>query len=190
LTDLAVATPASWFELDLDPASRRESIARMVEATADRLDTAGRHKLATMLEGLAADAQAQGAVFAALYSDVLEERTVSASLVVSVRQGKGGPPPAGMTRAAMAQGLSQVLSRSGTVEVRDLPAGPAVRVRARGRGPIPGQEHEVEVENVQWFVPFPDGSDLAMLAFSTPTLGLAEPFGELFDAIAGTLRWT
>jgi hypothetical protein len=190
LASLAVASPASWFDLDLDTATRRESIARAVERTADRLDALGRDKLARMLEGLAAEAQAQGALFAALYSDVLEERPVSASLVVSIRQGEGGSAPPGMTREGLAQGLSQVLSRSGEVDVRDLAAGPAVRVRTRIQAPIPGQETEVEVENVQWFVPFPDGSALALLAFSTPSLGLAEPFGKLFDAIAGTLRWT
>jgi hypothetical protein len=166
----------------------------MVERSGDRLGAVGREELARMLENAAADAEAQGAVFAALYSDVLEERPVSASLVVSVQQGKGSPPPADMTRADLAQGLSQVLAGAGSVEVRDLPAGPGVRLRKRVRAPVPGQEAEVEVEveveNVQWFVPFPDGRHLALLAFSTPTLGLAEPFGKLFDAIAGTLRWT
>lgn len=162
----------------------------MVEQSVNHLVPDGRNELARLLEQAAAAAEAQGAVFAALYSDVLEKQPVSASLVVSIRPGQGMSPPAGSNRSAVAQGISRVLAETGSVEVRDLPAGPGVRLRKRVQAPIPGEDAEVEVENVQWFVPFPDGTQLALLAFSTPTLGLAEPFGELFDAIAGTLRWT
>ena len=185
---LQVATPASWVDLDLDPSTRRQSIARTVEQAAAHMSPEGRQELARMLERAATDAETQGAVFAAIYSDVIEQRAVSASLVVSVRPGKGMPPQA-LNRSELAHGLSRTLATTGSVEVRDLPAGPGVRLRKRVMAPLPGQEAEVEVENVQWFVPSPDGSQLALLAFSTPTLGLAEPFGSLFDAIAGTLQW-
>jgi hypothetical protein len=184
-----VATPASWHELDLDPSTRRRSIALIVERSGE-MNAVTREELARLLDEAAADAQAQGAVFAALYSDVLEDRPVSASLVVSVREGRGEAAPTGMNRSAVAQGLSRVLEGAGSVEVRDLPVGHAVRLRKRLQAPLPGQEAKAEVENVQWFVPSPDGRQLALLAFSTPTLGLAEPFGKLFDAIAGTVRWT
>jgi hypothetical protein len=188
-TSVWIATPASWFDLDLDPGTRNESITRMVQRSGKRLAPAGRAELAGMLEAAAADAAAQGAVFAALYSDVLEDRPVSASLVVSLRQAEGGSPPAGITQAGVAHALSHVLGRTASTEVRELPSGPAVRLRRRIHGSVPGQEIRVEVEDVQWFVPSPDGGEVALLAFSTPTLGLAEPFGDLFDAIAGTLRW-
>lgn len=161
----------------------------MVEHSADHLDVPRRDELARLLEHGAAEAQAQNAVFAAIYSEVIQERPVSASLVVSVQSGKSTRPGT-VNRSDLAQGLSRILAERGSVAVHDLPAGPAVRLRKRTQAPVPGQEVHVEVEHVQWFVPFPDGRQLALLAFSTPTLGLAEPFGDLFDAIAGTLRWT
>ena len=49
---------------------------------------------------------------------------------------------------------------------------------------------EIEVETVQWFVLHPTGRWLAVLTFSTPNVGLAEAFGEVFDAIAWSLQWT
>lgn len=35
----------------------------------------------------------------------------------------------------------------------------------------------------------PDGAGLVQLAFATPMLPLRQPLLELFDAIAGALRW-
>ncbi|MGH8998901.1 MAG: hypothetical protein ACRDY7_05865 [Acidimicrobiia bacterium] len=188
-----MATPASWVELDVGDGNRAASAARFVESAPDQLGPDGRAELARMAETAVAEAAAKGAVYVACYSAVVEERPVSASLVVSVIEGRDRPPPPGATRHVMAQGLARVLGGAGTVAVRDLPAGPAVRVRTRAQAPVPfpdaSGEQEAEVENVQWFVPSADGRQLALLAFSTPTLGLAESFGELFDAIAGTLRW-
>jgi hypothetical protein len=190
---LSVVTPATWFDLDLDPATRAASIARMVEERtgAGPEEAARRVELRAVLERAAADAATQGAVYAALFSDVIEGRPVSGSLVVSLREGQGGAPPAGMGPRVVVEGLRRVLEGQGTVEVRELPIGPAVRVRKRVHGQIaPGEGPVAEVESVQWFVPLPGGQHLALLSFSTPTVGLAEPFGELFDAIAGTLSWT
>jgi hypothetical protein len=186
----AIATPASWYELDLNAATRLKSIGGMLARSAGHLDASARDQLAQLLARSAADAQAQGAVMAAIYSDVLEGRPVSASLVASVKQGKDEPGPRALTPSRVAETLFRGLAGAGFVEMRDLPAGRAVRLRKRIQAPVPGQEVDVEVENVQWFVPLPDGRQLALLAFSTPSLGLTEPFGELFDAIAGTLRWT
>jgi hypothetical protein len=191
-----VVTPATWFDLDLNPATRVASMGRLMEskvaASAVRPGKEERADLLSLLERTAADAEAAGAVYAAIYSDVLEGRPVSASLIISIVEGRGGPPPPpGTDRAAVAESLGRVLAEAGTVEVRDLPSGPAVRVRKRiqaqataGEGPV------AEAESVQWFVPLPDATRLALLSFSTPTIGLAEPLGELFDAIAGTLSWS
>ena len=39
-------------------------------------------------------------------------------------------------------------------------------------------------------MPHESGLRLAVLTFSTPNVGLADEFGEVFDALADTLRWT
>jgi hypothetical protein len=42
---------------------------------------------------------------------------------------------------------------------------------------------------VQYFVPLPGSTDLVLLSFSTPNLGLADAMVELFDAMAESLQW-
>jgi hypothetical protein len=87
----------------------------------------------------------------------------------------------------MAEGLA---ARYGG-EVSDLEAGPAARVRRRAQ--VPGGNGaltEPEAEIVTWYVPHESGRRIAVLTFSTPNVGLAEQFGGVFDAVAGTLRWT
>lgn len=70
--------------------------------------------------------------------------------------------------------------------MRWLPAGPAARLRRRQSAPTTNGQ-VVPVESVQYFVPLPVGDRLVLLSFSTPCLGLAEAFVELFDTIAETL---
>jgi hypothetical protein len=74
-------------------------------------------------------------------------------------------------------------------KVGDLTAGPALRVRRRQA--VSDRIEDIgEVEVVQWYVPHEGGRRLALLTFSTPNVELAEQFGEVFDAIAGSMRWT
>ena len=42
---------------------------------------------------------------------------------------------------------------------------------------------------VEYFVPVPGRAELLLLTFSTPLEPLADEMVELFDAVAGTLRW-
>jgi hypothetical protein len=185
--------------LDLDPATRQENIARVVSERAE-MATETAHlgaELATMLERAAGEAQSQGGVFAAVYSTVSEGRPVGASVVVSLIPGRR-PLDASLSgdpRRVLAEGLRERYAGPDTdTSVVDLPPGPAARVRRRLRMEVPlgaGQPAAgAEVEQVQFFVPLPSASHIALLTFSTPNVGLAEPFNQLFEAIAGTLTWT
>ncbi len=129
-----------------------------------------------------------GAVLVALYSSSAEGVPLGASLVASVREAMSRPegeaPPGGQ---ALADSL-QVTIAGGAGERRDLPAGPGVRVQRQQTAS--GIDVNVPVEMVQWFILHPSGERMAVLSFSTPNLALAEPFGEVFDAIAWSLQWT
>ncbi|MGP4044751.1 hypothetical protein [Streptomyces sp. 2A115] len=48
---------------------------------------------------------------------------------------------------------------------------------------------EFEDTIVEYFVPVPDRDEVLMLTFSTPLEPIADAMVELFDAVAGTLRW-
>lgn len=191
--DLRLIVPPAWFDLDLDPATRRASIDRMLaERAAGAAEMPFVADLAVLLERQAAEAHERGAVRAAMFSEELGGERVSAALVVVVVEGRGdtcataGSDAGG--RVALAWGLAEVLGGEGTTELCSLGAGPAVRVRRRATNELPGGG-QVPVESVQYFVPFPDGRDLVLLSFSTPSLGLADAFAEVFDAMAGTLSW-
>jgi len=190
VSTIRLRTPAAWIDLELDPGKRAASIASVVERRAE----GDRERVRAMLEAAGADAAGQGAVFASLYSDTVAGKAVSASLVVAVVDAEPddepGPEPSESAALglAIAQGLAADFRDGGADgQVRALDAGPAARVRSRQR--IGDGERESPVDVLQYFVPFPQGDRLAVLTFSTPNVGLADAFAEVFDAIAGTLQW-
>jgi hypothetical protein len=196
---LSIATPATWVQLDLDPATRAASIQRLVKERAEAFPEAARFgpELARSLEATVAAAQEQGGVFAAVFSTVSDGKPVGASVVVSLipRANPSTETSVGDPRRVLAEGFRERYAGPETdVAVVDLPPGPATRVRRRLRAEVPvgsgGPAVGADVEQVQYFVPLPGVTHLALLSFSTPNLGLAEPFGELFEAMARTLTWT
>jgi hypothetical protein len=191
LSSIWLRTPAAWMDLDLDPVTRAESIAALVEAHA----VGDRDRLREMLEGAAANAVSEGAVFASLFFSTAGGQAVSASLMVSVADAEAegdpdiDPDDAPAERLAIAQGLAEEFRKDGAkAEVRSLDAGPAARVRSRIA--VDDREPPTMVDLVQYFVPFPVADRLAVLTFSTPNIGLADAFAEVFDAIGGTLQWS
>lgn len=190
---MRVATPANWFDLDLDPATSEASVERLVEERAgDAPEQAEvRAQMARLLRRASTDAARQGAVFASLLSDVVEGRPVAASLLVSLKadsaDAASGDLKALAERLRRPTGSNQGPAEVGVVE---LPAASAVRVRRRTATEPEGAGGErAEVETVQYFVPVPGVPSLLVLSFSTPNLPLAEVFVELFDAMAQTLQW-
>jgi hypothetical protein len=197
---IELVTPASWRVVDLDPATSEQSAIRLVGETlgSEPGAAAARKLMLGLLRDVTTDAAEREAVLVALYSSTADGIPVGASLVASILQAMLGPegelPSDG---EAMADGM-QVVVGAGMGERRDLPGGPALRLRRRqaalgdpgGRTAGGEEAWSLEVENVQWFVLHPSGRQLALLSFSTPNLALADAFGEVFDAIAWTLRWT
>lgn len=185
-----LAIPASWSLLDLDPETAETGRRLLVaEAIPDGPGASeARALMARLLEPVAETAVYGEAQLAALYSSVAEGLPLGASLVASVLEATPGPdgrpPPGGWT---LVESLQATVGGGGG-ERQDLPAGPSVRVQRRQVSNDAGVR--VEVETVQWFVLHPTGERMAVLSFSTPNVGLAEAFGEVFDAIAWSLQWT
>ncbi len=76
------------------------------------------------------------------------------------------------------------------VEIVDLPAGRAIRVRLIGDLVDP-RGRETAVDSVQYWVPVvhEHGHDVLLLSGGTPTLAAAEQFATTFDEIARSLRF-
>jgi hypothetical protein len=193
--DLRLATPANWFDIDLNPSTSAASIARLVEERSgsdpDQADT--RRQLVRTLRKATGDAREQDAIFASVLSDVIEGRPVAASVIVSLAH-DGSPAPGDVKARVTALG-ARLAQPGGPIAgaattTKELRAGWSVRARRRMSVEPPGLEgHPVEVESVQYFVPLPGSTDLVLLSFSTPNLGLADAMVELFDAMAESLQW-
>lgn len=184
---LTVFVPSTWSVLDLDPGTSTGSIARLVE---ERIGGgpelwAERRQMMAGLERSIETAVAQGAVLGYVLLSTAGGKVAAASLFVSLIAATGElgevPEP-----AAAAEGLAARLGG----EVRELPVGPAVRMRRRRTVAVGDREGPSDVEIVQWYVLHETGRRLGLLTFSTPNVGLADEFGEVFDLIAATLRWT
>lgn len=175
--------PATWLPLDLHPATRVRNIAGLLDPAAP---PEARRRAQVLLEATTYHAAKAGAALAYLFARVTEGGLASASLLVSVVGATAGAEETNPVPAAIAGALAE---RYGG-EAAELPAGPAARVRRRQRvepeGGLPGGEAEL----VYWYVPHETGQCVAILAFSTPNVELGDEFGEAFDAIAGTLRWS
>lgn len=187
-----IATPADWVDVDLDRSGDIGPLVRLVasRSTLTPEQAAEAEDVLEMLAAANALAEAHGAVFASVLSQVVEGEPVSASLFVAVRH-----EPGGGTRdvEALARRLRRQ-PRSTPVPhdlgVVTLPAGQAVRTRGRTSArPVGPSGPTVEVDTVQYFLPLPDGDGLLVLTFSTPNLPLADAFAELFDAMAGSISW-
>ncbi|GAA2535800.1 hypothetical protein ACFW2V_34810 [Streptomyces sp. NPDC058947] len=176
-------TPEDWYRVPLLPADRREaSVTALIKRQFAGVDDQPvlRRKAEEQLLGTAEAAVEQGGVV--LYLSFLEAGGIplSASLLISRLYEKF-------------DGLDAVaaLAGSGEVTLETLPAvGRAARVLRRERAKQSrklGSEFEDTV--VEYFVPVPDREEVLMLTFSTPLEPIADAMVELFDAVAGTLRW-
>ena len=183
-----VFLPATWRALDLDPATRGESIRRLAAETAEGGSAelvAARRRMQARLEQVAEAAAGAGASLGFVFSTVADGRLASASLIVAlIEAADRGEGFAALSARSMTEGLQ--LRLGGRVD--ELMAGPGLRVgRRQVVSGATGETSEVEI--VQWYVPHEGGGRLAVLTFSTPNVELADQFGEVFDAIAQTTRW-
>lgn len=184
-------TPGNWFDLDLDPGTRNQSIAAMVDARVAQSPAAvhNRQVLVRLLRRTAREAEQGGMVFASMMSEVAEGVPVSASATVTLRtatapNGLGPISDPGDVAGYLRSDDEGIGGQQGEVRVVDIPAGRAVRLQGIQEGDVSGLASGVVTLVVQYFIPVPGTPSLAVLTFATPTLALAEPFIGLFDAMA------
>lgn len=194
--DVQVALPEDWWVIPLLDAEERD---RSVRALLDRqfagradlplLRMELRRELTAQVEGAAA---AQGRLLAISLQHV-DGVPVPAALVLHwVDLPRPAEPGPGALLLELQDGLRTPVGvqpdAGSSLDLGRLPAGPVLRrVHERvahldGAEPVPSLVADYWVER-------PDGAGVVQLAFSTPVLPLREAMLELFDAIAGALRW-
>lgn len=198
VVDVRVVLPDHWWVIPLQPPeARTRSVERLVErqfAGVDdqpllRADT--RRQLLAQAEAAAGSEGRLMALSLQRVADVpvpaslvvhwidvapeLDSSPGDGSLLLGLR--KAFEPAAGAPREpGFALDLGKMAVGTVLRRVHELPA------ELTGAEPMPSLVADYWLER-------PDGAGLVQLAFATPMLPLRRPLLELFDAVAGALRW-
>jgi hypothetical protein len=178
--------PDSWQSYDLsgnDLAQRRAAVLRTLPEAGRRAEV---NRWFRDLRAMLGDARRRGAVYAAGTVAMHDDGLLVATLGVFQLRIPGG-------RTLELPDLMRLAGLGGADPGREirmvrLPhAGPAARIRARQSVPL-GQHGSVEQLVVHTLVPLPVGRRLLLVTCASPTLALADPLADLFEAITDTLR--
>lgn len=200
VVDVRVVLPDHWWAIPLQPPeARKRSVERLVERQFAGVDDQPLLRANTCRQLLAqaeTAADSDGRLLALSLQRVADV-PVPASLVVHWIDLPAGPDStpgdgsllAGLQAAfepdAVAPGFALDLGKTaaGTVlrRVHEM-AAELTGAELPGAEPTPSLVADYWLER-------PDGAGLVQLAFATPMLPLRQPLLELFDAVAGTLRW-
>ncbi|MBT2903793.1 hypothetical protein [Streptomyces sp. McG8] len=197
-----IKVPESWWEFDVRPESRDDSIHRMVtERLRAHPELAPHHDTyITFLRKAAADAWKSGALYCGCMAETFGGDTpITGSVTVSLvggRTSKGDPLPTD-PEAVIAQLAVKEARREGDswrkVTTVDIPGvGPAARTYGIEDVPVPGDElgRTIRAVLMQTFIPVPgQEGKVALVAGSSQVLDLAESFFDIFDAITSTFRF-
>lgn len=192
----AITVPDTWFEIDVNPATRRASINDLVrERTRGVPELAERREeISRVLRDSARRAADSGALYCGVMVEAVEGTGLTASATVSLL-----PPRDGDLRldnaAAIASTLTEKVARDADdtwtkVSIIDLPGvGPAARSAGVEDVELPDQSGWIRATIMQTFVPIPTGEGVILISCSSPNLVLVEPLLDLFDAVTGTFRF-
>ncbi|MEV5928445.1 hypothetical protein ACPCSG_21325 [Streptomyces cellulosae] len=197
-----IKVPESWWEFDVRPESRDDSIHRMVTERLRAHPELAPHRdtYITFLRKAAADAWKSGALYCGCMAETFGGDTpITGSVTVSLvggRTSKGDPLPTD-PEAVIAQLAVKEARREGDswrkVTTVDIPGvGPAARMYGIEDVPVPGDElgRTIRAVLMQTFIPVPgQEGKVALVAGSSQVLDLADSFFDIFDAITSTFRF-
>jgi len=197
-----IKVPESWWEFDVRPESRDDSIRRMVrERVAQRPELAKYEAAYTdFLRKAAADAWKSGALYCGCMAESFGGETpVTGSVTVSLVGGRGrdGAPLPTDPQAIAAQLAVREAKKEGDawrkVTTVDIPGvGPAARTLGIEDIPVPDDalNRTVRAVLMQTFIPVPGQEGrVALVAGSSQVLDLADSFFDIFDAVTSTFRF-
>ncbi|WP_417791422.1 MULTISPECIES: hypothetical protein [Streptomyces] len=195
----SLTVPMTWWEFDLHPASRDESVRKLMAQRVQENPAIGEHRdvLAKFLRRAAREAYDSGAVYIGCMAQNFGGIPLTASVTVSL---VGARTPEGQLLAtdpaSIVAGLREKPARREgdawrkvtTVEIPET--GAAARTYGIEDIEIPGDSKTVRTVLMQTFIPLPGGGDrVALVACSSPVLDLADSFFDVFDAVTSTFRY-
>ncbi|MEU0017429.1 hypothetical protein ABZ173_07150 [Streptomyces rochei] len=193
--DYRLLLPEGWFRLDIDPERRERSVDALVNRRFEGMDNVP-HIKRQLRQDLLAQATAafrEGGIELYLSLQQAGPLTIPASLLVTFL------PASPSTTTANLDDIAMRLASDGQaeVEVVELAAGTAVRVRRATGGPdqappvgLPGKAEEALPSlTLDYQLSVPGTEAHLLMTFSTPLVQIADAMVELFDAVAGSLTW-
>ncbi|MEU6079266.1 hypothetical protein [Streptomyces sp. NPDC047108] len=195
-----ISVPDSWWEFDVRPESRDDSIRKMVNERIRAVPEMAEHRdvLVAFLQRSAREAWESGAVYCGCMAESFGgEVPITASVTVSLvgaRTSDGTILPTDPA-AIVAQLKPRIAKREGDawrkVTTVDIPE---VGVAARTHGiediEIPPDNRTVRAVLMQTFIPVPgQEGKVALVAGSSQVLDLADSFFDIFDAVTSTFRF-
>lgn len=197
-----IKVPESWWEFDVRPESRDDSIRRMVaERVRDRPELEKyKDTYTAFLQKSAADAWKSGALYCGCMAESFGGDTpITGSITVSLVGGRtqAGEPlstdpqfMAGQLAVREAKKEGDAWRKVTTVDIPGV--GPAARTYGIEDIPVPGDSLNRTIRAVlmQTFIPVPgQEGKVALIAGSSQVLDLADSFFDIFDAITSTFRF-
>ncbi|WP_330306580.1 MULTISPECIES: hypothetical protein [unclassified Streptomyces] len=198
-----IKVPESWWEFDVRPESRDDSIRRMVSERvrqhpelADYRDT-----YTAFLQKAAADAWKSGALYCGCMAEAFGGDTpITGSVTVSIvggRSEKTGEPLSTDPQTMAGQLAVREAKKEGDawrkVTTVDIPGvGPAARTYGIEDIVVPDDtlKRTIRAVLMQTFIPVPgQEGKVALVAGSSQVLDLADSFFDIFDAITSTFRF-
>ncbi|WP_405535784.1 hypothetical protein OG787_18585 [Streptomyces sp. NBC_00075] len=197
-----IKVPESWWEFDVRPESRDDSIRRMVDERVRQREELAPHRdtYTAFLRKAAADAWKSGALYCGCMAESFGGDTpITGSVTVSMVGGRAqdGTPLSTEPAVIAAQLAVKEAKREGDswrkVTTVDIPGvGPAARTYGVEDIAVPGDElgRTIRAVLMQTFIPVPgQEGKVALVAGSSQVLDLAESFFDIFDAITSTFRF-
>jgi len=184
--DFSLSLPADWLVLDTEGERIPVQIGQLLDEAEQRDAGVKAHRgmIEKQLRAVLRSVRAQDLSFCAMLATVVEDvLPMYATLTGALRGRSGGND----VTAILAE-----LQRKHHGNVRRIPIGDLVGVRAAFRTTASDESLAKPVEAAVWqyFIPSRQGDRVAVLTGSTPMLMLEQQFGELFDAMVGTFRFT
>jgi hypothetical protein len=177
---VALNLPAAWFELDPRTPDLVLELSRVIGMPAEAREAAVAllGPIVTAVHSGIPDAEI---VLLGGFAEAIEIDPAQDPLVVTASVLLAVSPPLD-DPAAAAAGIDQV-------EPVDLPAGPTVLATGEVEITDPRWEGSVAARTRRYLVPVPGTDRIAVLAFQTPNLDLADQFDDVFAAIAESLAF-
>lgn len=198
-----IKVPETWWEFDVRPESRDDSIRRMVSERVRQRPELEQYRDAYVdfLQKAAADAWKSGAMYCGCMAESFGGDTpITGSVTVSLVGGRNerGEPLSNDPAVIAGQLAVKEAKREGDswrkVTTVDIPGvGPAARTHGIEDIEVTGDalNRTVRAVLMQTYIPVPgQEGKVALVAGSSQVLDLADSFFDIFDAITSTFRFT